>query len=136
MPVNSIQAYFEKARRIIAECGLISSHSLLLEERSYRLGYIRGEIKLIDDSVLFFREFIDLSKERFKDDYSYQYQIENGSLVFRYDNASHHPKIKSFPHHKHHRSEENIIECPEPDLESVLLEIEIIIGHGGERTES
>ena len=136
MPVNSIQAYFEKVRRVIAECGLISSHSLLLEERSYRFGYIRGEIKLIDSSVLYFREFVDLSKEKFKDDYSYQYQKEDDSLVFRYDNAPHYPEIKSFPHHRHQSSEENIVECPEPDLESVLLEIEIIIGHGGERTES
>ena len=136
MPVDSVQTYFEKIRRTIEKYGLVSSSSLVLEERSPRLGYVRGEIKLIDKSILHFREFIDLTKKKFKDDYSYQYQKRDASLIFRYDNAPHHPEIKSFPHHKHQCSEETVVTCQEPDLNSVLLEIEIIIGHGGERGKS
>lgn len=127
MLVDSVQAYFEKIRKAIEKCGIITSHSLLLEERSYRLGYVRGEIKLIDGSILHFREFIDLTKEKFKDDYSYQYQKEDRSLIFRYDNALHHPELKSFPHHKHQSSEENVIECQEPNFDSVLQEVEMFI---------
>ena len=136
MPVDSVQTYFEKTRKTIEKYGLVSSYSLILEERSPRLGYVRGEIKLIDKSILHFREFIDLTKKKFKDDYSYHYQKEDDSLIFRYDNAPHHPKIKSFPHHKHQSSEEDVVGCQEPDLDSVLLEIEVIIGHGDERGKS
>lgn len=135
MLINSVQAYFEKIRKTVEKCGLINSHSLLTEERSHRLGYIRGEMRLIDNSILYFREFVDMNQKKFKDDYSYQYQREDTTLVFRYDNAPHHPEIKSFPHHKHQSSEENIVECQEPDIDSILLEIGIIIDHGGESTK-
>jgi hypothetical protein len=136
LPVDSVQTYFEKIRRTVEKCGFIGSYSLVLEERSHRLGYVRGEIKLIDNSILYFREFVDLTKEKFKDDYSYQYQKEDASLIFRYDNAPHHPEIKSSPHHKHQSCDENVVGCQEPDLDSVLLEIEMVIASGSERDQS
>lgn len=33
--------------------------------------------------------------------YSYHYQGANKRLIFRYDNAEHHPELENFPHHKH-----------------------------------
>lgn len=62
-----------------------------------------------------------------KDRYSYHYQETGGSLVFRYDNAPHHPEIKTHPHHKHIGSDENVIAAQSPDLSDVLNEIDEII---------
>ena len=51
---------------------------------------------------------------------------QNHQLIFRYDNAPHHQKLKlsSFPHHKHDGNEDNIIASDAPTLLDVLQEIE------------
>ena len=43
------------------------------------------------------------------------------NLIFRYDNAPHHPEARSFPHHKHTFGD--VIESQEPGLMEVLFEI-------------
>jgi hypothetical protein len=53
--------------------------------------------------------------------YRYQYMDEKQELIFRYDNAPHHVKIYTFPHHKH--ESDGIKACEEPTLFDVLLEI-------------
>jgi len=46
-------------------------------------------------------------------------------LIFRYDNARHHPEIPTFPHHKH--LSDLIEESEEPNIAGVLSEIERIV---------
>ena len=36
-----------------------------------------------------------------KTDYTYHYQDRQNNLIFRYDNAPHHPEVSTHPHHKH-----------------------------------
>ena len=54
--------------------------------------------------------------------YSYHYQNSQNELVFRYDNAEHHPEILTFPHHKH-LDHDAIIPCQAASLNGVMLEI-------------
>ncbi len=46
-------------------------------------------------------------------------------LIFRYDNTEHHQKLNlpNFPHHKHDRSEKNVINSNAPFLKDVIQEI-------------
>jgi len=53
--------------------------------------------------------------------YRYQYMNEQQDLIFRYDNAPHHPDIETFPHHKHDMNE--IKASDEPKFFDVLSEI-------------
>jgi hypothetical protein len=46
-------------------------------------------------------------------------------LIFRYENARHHPEISTFPHHKHMFN--RIEESEEPDIACILSEIERIV---------
>ena len=46
-------------------------------------------------------------------------------LIFRYDNATHHKNIKTYPHHKH--LTDSVTESYEVKLFDVLLEIKGII---------
>ena len=50
------------------------------------------------------------------------------NLIFRYDNTEHHRKLNlpNFPHHKHDRREDNVINSNAPFLINVLEEIEQI----------
>ena len=45
------------------------------------------------------REFIGVK------DYSYHWQNKEKMLITRWDNASHHPEIETFPHHVHEGDE-------------------------------
>ncbi len=54
--------------------------------------------------------------------YVYHYQTSDNRLVFRYDNAPHHPEIATYPHHKH--IENQILPASPPDLSDVLREID------------
>ncbi|MCK4662425.1 MAG: hypothetical protein KAT68_06150 [Bacteroidales bacterium] len=51
------------------------------------------------------------------------------NLIFRYDNAPHHPEIATFPHHKHiiENTQKTIIESKETNLSKVLEEIQKIL---------
>ncbi|MEA3349904.1 MAG: DUF6516 family protein [Chloroflexota bacterium] len=56
----------------------------------------------MDGSRLVFFEFsrqkaTGLEREK----YRYHFMNASNQLVFRYDNAPHHPEIVTFPHHKH-----------------------------------
>jgi len=54
--------------------------------------------------------------------YKFQYQQADGALIFRYDNAPHHPQISTFPDHKHLGAQ--VSEAHAPDLTEVLREID------------
>jgi hypothetical protein len=54
--------------------------------------------------------------------YVYHCQTADNQLIFRYDNAPHHPQISTHPHHKH--VGDQIIAATPPDLSDVLREID------------
>jgi hypothetical protein len=105
------------------------SHTSTYEKRGTHEGFIRGEIIFVDESVLHFREFVDveLAIERLL--YVYQYMSPDQRLVFRYDNTGHHKRLNltTYPHHKHDGAEETIIPLKAPVLNDVLSEIEAFI---------
>ena len=55
--------------------------------------------------------------------YRYHFQDEKNSLIFRYDNTPHFPKLKSFPDHKHTKNE--IVESNRPSILNVINEIKV-----------
>jgi hypothetical protein len=58
--------------------------------------------------------------------YAYTY-IRNDERVFRYDNAPHHPEIRTHPHHKHQGPRDVLSAAYEPTLSQVLSEIETLL---------
>ena len=91
-------------------------------------GRFSAHVSFYDESSLQAHEKIVIEdREIIKDRYSYHYQKSDSALVFRYDNAPHHPEIETHPHHKHVGSDENVIAAQPPDLGSVLHEIDEII---------
>ncbi len=64
--------------------------------------YLKGKVIFIDASVLSVALFLVKSGNKVQiEKYRYQYMDSNGEIEFRYDNANHHPEIRTFPHHKH-----------------------------------
>jgi hypothetical protein len=60
----------------------------------------------------------------------YAYHISKGSeLIIRWDNAPHHRRVRTFPHHKHVK--EAILESREVVIEDILEELERMIKEEG-----
>jgi hypothetical protein len=57
-----------------------------------------------------------------KTDYAYHYQDAEDTLIFRYDNAPHHPEVATHPHHKH--ASTGVEAASLPHLNDVLHEID------------
>ncbi|MBE7553249.1 MAG: hypothetical protein HS126_19435 [Anaerolineales bacterium] len=86
-------------------------------------GIIEGRLHFWDDSRLEFTETLtEQGVVLIKTDYAYHYQDADDNLVFRYDNAPHHPEVPTHPHHKH--TSTGIEAATPPHLNEVLHEID------------
>ncbi|MGI0482919.1 toxin-antitoxin system TumE family protein [Geminocystis sp. CENA526] len=77
-------------------------------------------MKFYRNSILFFKEYVDVQISVDKLAYSFHYQDSDNNLIFRYDNAQHKPDL-GFSDHKHINHQ--IIASQVPDLENIMLEI-------------
>lgn len=116
-----IEAYFESVEKTIQAFPYVWSYTLSKKVYNAKQGFIRGIILFDDDTRLEFVAVKDADvSENIK--YRYQYMDKDHTMIFRYDNAPHHPHIPTFPHHKH-VDEGDVKESHEPTLDDVLLEI-------------
>jgi hypothetical protein len=120
-----IERYFEHVRHHIEACHAVQAFDVAYDKRSTYEGFIRGEIRFIDGSVLHVREFIDTEIHVDRLTYVYQYMGSSGDMVFRYDNTGHHRRLnlRSYPHHRHLGSEDAVVASDAPTLAEVLDEI-------------
>jgi len=88
--------------------------------------YLKGSLIFLDSSVLEIALFVIETHDALTiEKYRFHYMKPHGQMLFRYDNAPHHPEITSHPHHKH--ISENVIPSRELSLNDVLDEISAII---------
>lgn len=100
----------------------ITVRDLRVEPVSTAVAYIEDRLIFYDGSFLEVEEVLCLSDRRI-DKVRYRYHYQKGDrLIFRYDNAPHHPELPTFPHHKH--VGDRVEPCQEPDLQDVLREID------------
>lgn len=125
-----IEEYFQEVRNIIEACLVVQLSNVNYETRSIYRGFIRGELKFSDDSVLYLREFVDVQTIIDREMYSYHYENSSKILIFRYDNTRHHKKLNlpNYPHHKHDGSEDNVISSNAPMSADILDEIAGLLG--------
>ena len=93
-------------------------------------GLIRCRIFFWDGSYLDLYEVVNTEQGfPIKVHYAYTY-IRGGERIFRYDNASHHPEIPTYPHHKHIGPKDTLASALEPTLAQILVEIESMLSSG------
>ena len=115
-----IEKYFGLIEKLIEDFPFVATYTLTKKVYNHKQGYIRGAISFANGYHLDFVEVKNIDTDG-KLKYRYQYMDAEKEEVFRYDNAPHHRRLKSFPHHKH--IEDEVIASPEPTLESVFFEI-------------
>ncbi|MEB3151704.1 MAG: DUF6516 family protein [Sphaerospermopsis sp.] len=125
-----IEDYFQQIQILIESSQIVQSFNIETEKRGMYEGFIKGKLEFQDNSLLHLREFVYVEISIDRKMYSYQYMSSENNLIFRYDNTEHHRKLNlpTFPHHKHDRSEDNVVKSNAPFLVDVLHEIEKILG--------
>lgn len=120
-----IQAYFAHTKREFdryTSANFVLNAAINFETRSGDQAFVNGYVVFIDESRFFFREYLDvLAGKVNKLMYVYHYQTSDDSLLFRYDNAKHRPKLP-FLEHKHISSNQ-IQKANSPIIYDVLIEI-------------
>lgn len=115
-----IETYFYQIEKILNEFPSVRFYTLKKKIYNINQGFLNGSIVFHNGYILDFAEVKDAESSA-KIKYRYQYMNERHEVIFRYDNAPHHRRLKTFPHHKH--LSENVEESEEPVLFDVLLEI-------------
>ena len=126
-----IKDYLNKILEILSTNPFVESQSFSFEERPPSTVRITGIITFTNSTRLNFKEFIAIeSGDVVILKYGYNYSDENGSLIFRYDNALD-PKAKklsTYPEHKHTLQE--LLPARRPSLDQILKEISELIELG------
>jgi hypothetical protein len=120
--MTTLHNYLARIEATIYSRQEITVRDLCFEPISATEAYIEDRLIFHDGSFLEIEEVLYLTDRRIeKVRYSYHYQ-KGDRLIFRYDNAPHHPELPTFPHHKH--VDDQVEPCQEPDLQDVLREID------------
>lgn len=124
-----IEEYFEAIRALLQSLALSVPPEVDYDYRDRETGFLKGDLVFNNGSRLHFREFVHVKLSKPVDRYMYvfQYMRADGTTIFRYDDAEHFMQLPTAPHHKH-IGETEVVAANAPDLESVLKEIEAIIG--------
>ena len=122
--MSAITGYLEDIRQLLDQTPYILSKSFEYEDRGGVALLIKGKIVFDNLSELHFREIVSFTIADLPDKiaYSYHYQDKEKLLIFRYDNAEHHPEIPSYPNHKH-LLKSNIEASHKISLAEVIFEI-------------
>jgi len=94
---------------------IIKDFAVELFEREGNRRRLKARLIFFDGSTLHVKEYYFGDQRK----YAYHWMNTKGELIIRWDNASHWPGIKTFPHHKHVGSVDNV----QPSLETGLVEV-------------
>ena len=96
--MSAITRYLEDIRQLLDQTPYILSKTLKYEDRGGVALLVKGKIIFDNLSELHFREIVSFTIADLADKiaYSYHYQDKEKVLIFRYDNAEHHPEIPSY----------------------------------------
>ena len=117
--------YFSELQNLLRRSAFTENVDVEYEAKSKTVGLIHGTVGMVDGSTLQFMELVNIKRDRItRPKYRFHFMDSADKMVFRFDNAPHHPEVTTYPHHKHIRGEEKPKPSKEIGLRGVLLEIE------------
>ena len=121
-----IEKFIEEIDKAIASSPIVLSSNIQKHFGPRNTVYLKGNLIFINSSVLEIAIFAAKSPNALViNKYRLHYMNSNKEMIFRYDNASHHPEVSSFPHHKHIQNK--VLHANIPSIKDVLNEISAII---------
>ena len=117
----SAEDYLALIKSLIALCPDVISFSILREDAQGDKGLWRYRLTLKDNSLIEMFEFFEIQSAQIKIiKYSFHWQQDNGQIIKRWDNAAHHPEIKTYPDHLHDGSENSVFPYTPFGFEEIL----------------
>ena len=99
----TIADYFETIKEHLLVVSFVADFKISKQVERSKNGHIRARMMFTDRSRLEFSEFVEQNagKEILVVTYSYHWSDESDTLICRWDNTPHFPKLENFPHHIH-----------------------------------
>ncbi|MCX6064145.1 MAG: DUF6516 family protein [Chloroflexi bacterium] len=121
--------YFETIREQLVIVSFVADFKIIKQVDRSKNGHVRARVTFTDDSRLEFSEFIEqnANEEIQVVTYSYHWVDQNETLLARWDNTPHFPKLENFPHHVH-KNTGDVVPGQPVDIFGVLAEIEKTVG--------
>jgi len=116
--MKTIEDYFTHVRQLMQRVPDASAERYEEQTLSVHRGNLRIRLRFADQALLEISEaIVFVAGELRWLSYRYHYQDASAGLVFRYDNAPHHPEVPSHPHHKH--AGDDVLASSRPSIEQV-----------------
>jgi hypothetical protein len=119
-----IADYFETIREHLVIVSFVADFKISKQVDRSKNGHFRARVTFTDNSYLEFSEFVEqnANEEIQVVTYSYHWVDKNDTLLARWDNTPHFPKLENFPHHVHVK-EDAVVPGKPMDIFGVLAEI-------------
>jgi len=120
--------YYRAIEKAVRSCKIARGRTIYRDERENEILFLRGDIYFSDGSRLHFREFVQIKRDnRRTATLRLSLSTRRWDARFSLRDTDHFPNLPTAPHHKH-LEETEVIAADVPDLQSVLKEIEALIG--------
>jgi len=120
--------YYGSVLQLLTTSTVVTSQQIELDEQDVYVAYLKGAVNLVDGSMLFFAQYVQIegaSSDRMtRKKYRYHWQAPSGDTRYRWDNARHYPGLATFPDHVHVGPDEEARASGPTDLWHVLGQIE------------
>lgn len=123
--MKTIEDYFTHVRQLVQRVPDTSAERYEEQILSVNRGNLRIRLRFSDHALLEISEAVVFAGGELRWlSYRYHYQDPSANLVFRYDNAPHHPEVPSHPYHKH--ASDAVLGSPRPSIAQVLHEVQAL----------
>ncbi len=95
------RAYYASVQKAILAAPHVIHSDISFDEVSEEECYIRGKLTLIGSFELHIAEYVVTEPELKRLKYRFHLQSADGKMIARWDNAAHHPEVKTHPDHLH-----------------------------------
>ncbi len=116
------RAYFQKVQDAILAAPHVIQSNLTFDEITESECYIHGSLTLSGGFELHIAEYVVTEPEIKRSKYRYHLQTFGKEFVARWDNAPHHPEVKTHPDHLH-LAQGSVKPSPGTDIEQVLAAV-------------
>lgn len=117
----TIHEYLEEGIFLLTVSSIVKGFQIITRKETGTDGYLRIRVTLIDEGLLEISIYCQLAEDTiYLVDYRFHWQDKEGKLKMRWDNARHHPELKTFPHHMHMGEDGNVKASTGIDLWGVL----------------
>lgn len=118
--MKSREYYASVQKTILAAAHVIQS-DVSFDEISEEECYIRGVLTIAGDYQLHIAEYVVTEPKLMRLKYRFHLQTSKGKMIARWDNAPHHPEVKTHPDHLH--VGDKVKANPPTDIAQVLADV-------------